>query len=425
MNIEDEPNLLKILLINKFVYPKGGDAISMLNTARLLRERGHTVIVWGMQHPLNPPCPYEDLFISGIDYSNIKGIKSKISSSLNVLYSFEAKDKIERLIEIGKPDIVHLNNFAHQISPSILHVFKKYKIPMVMTMHDYKLVCPSYSMLLRGSSCEKCAHGRYYCCLINKCTKNSYMKSFVNTLEMYLHHNILHIYDLVDMYISPSKFLKQKVKEMGFHGNIVWLPNFVFLDGINPEYNFKEKSFVYVGRLSEEKGIFTLVRAIQNLPVNLKVIGDGPLRRSLISEVKKKNMTNVHFLGYITGEKLVDEMKNSIAIILPSECYENNPMVILEAFGLGKPAIGSRIGGIPELVVDGETGFTFSSRDAEDLRNKIKYSLENPDLIIKMGKNARRFVEENFNPEKHYMELLKIYNSVMKREKNEKIYEII
>ncbi|MEM7818238.1 MAG: glycosyltransferase, partial [Candidatus Aenigmatarchaeota archaeon] len=153
---------MEILLVNKFLYPRGGAEVSTIDTAKLFLKKGHEVYLWGMKHPSNPYYPYSNYFIENIDYKKLS-LKEKINIALKILYSFEAKEKIERFInEVIRPDIVHLNNFAHQISPSILDVFKKYKIPTVMTMRDYKLVCPSYTMLSKGEICEKCKNGKYY-----------------------------------------------------------------------------------------------------------------------------------------------------------------------------------------------------------------------------------------------------------------------
>jgi len=321
----------------------------------------------------------------------------------------EAKCKIERLIKLEKPDIVHLNNFAHQISPSILDVFRKHKISVVMTMHDYKMVCPAYSMFSNGKPCEKCKNGKYYQCFLKKCTKDSYIKSLLNTIEMYFHHKILHIYDTIDVFISPSKFLMNKVRNMGFKEQIVFLPNFVNIQDFQPSYEWQEESIVYVGRLSYEKGLETLLNAIKKININLKIIGDGPMKESLKFKVKREKINNVVFLEYRTGNELKDEIRNSMAMVLPSECYENNPRSVIESFALGKPVIGARIGGIPELVKDGETGFTFEPGNVNDLRLKIERLLENPDKIIEMGKKARKFAEENFGQEKHYQRLMEIY----------------
>jgi len=408
---------MKILLINKFLYPEGGDAISTLNTGSLLSKKGHEVIYWGMEAPENPELPYKEYFVSHVDYNRPSGIFHQLKLSSNILYSLEAKAKMSSLILKVKPDIVHLNNFAHQISPSILDVFKKYNIPMVMTLRDLKLVCPYWYLLLNGKPCEMCKGGKYYWCFINKCTKGSFLKSLLNTMEMYLHHKILHTYDLIDVFISPSVFVKEKIKEMRFTRDTVYLPNFIDGGDYIPEFDSTDKVISYFGRLSTEKGLFVLLDAIKAVDVQLKVIGKGPLEERLKSKVEREKIENVSFIGYKKGDELKNEIKKSMMAVLPSVCYENNPRSVLESFALGKPVIGSRIGGIPELVKDGITGLTFEPGNPRDLRNKIQVLVKDPDKIIEMGKNARRFVETKFNPEIHYQELMKVYNMAIGRKK--------
>ena len=410
---------MKILLINKFLYPKGGDAISTLNTGKLLAAKGHKVTFWGMDHPKNPDYYYKELFVSCVDYNKPNGIFRQLKAVVNLLYSFEAKKKIEKLLNIEKPDIVHLNNFAHQISPSILDVFARDNIPTVMTMHDYKLVCPTYSMLLDGRPCERCKNGKYYWCFLKNCTKSSYSKSFINAMEMYLHHKILHIYNKIDLFISPSMFLKGKVEQMGFKGKIFYLPNFVRLEDFSPGDGLEENSIVYVGRLSEEKGIVTLIEAVKGVDVEVKIVGDGPIK----DRIEKTRPNNVVFLGYMTQEHFKKEVINSMGLIIPSECYENNPLAVIEAFALGKPVIGAQIGGIPELVQDGKTGYTFEPGNSGDLRNKIKCLLDNQDKAIQMGKNARALVEKEYNAEIHYKHLIEIYNKVIKIHNKRQLYD--
>jgi len=406
---------MKILLVNKFLYSKGGDAISTLETGRLLSAKGHKVFYWGMKHPKNPEYLYSEYFVDNVDYAAALSIKKKMSNAFKILYSFEAKRKIEELVKIIEPDIVHLNNFAHQISPSILYVFKKYNIPIVMTMRDYKLVCASYSMLSNSKSCESCKNGRYYFCFRKKCVKDSWAKSLLNTVEMYLHHKILHIYNTIDIFIATSNFIKEKHIEMGFRGKIVRLPNFVNIADFSLEYRYEEKSIVYFGRLSQEKGLFTLLNSIKGLDIQLKIIGTGPIREALEQKVKNENLGNVVFKGHMIGDDLKKEIMSSIATVIPSEWYEAFGRTVIESFALGKPVIGARIGGIPELVKDGETGYTFEAGNVDDLRNKIVKLSESKDKIVEMGKNARRFVEENFNSEKHYQELMKIYQMAMEK----------
>ncbi len=406
--------MMKILLVNKFLFPKGGDAISTLATGRLLAQKGHEVHYWGMSAPQNPEYPLKELFVSPIDYNKKMGLRQQLREALNILYSMEAKRKMEALIEKLKPDIVHLNNFAHQLSPSILDVFHKHGIPSVMTMRDYKLVCPAYTMLSDGKPCERCKDGRYYHCLLRRCTKGSMLKSLVNTFEMYLHHRIMHIYDKIDTFISPSRFLMEKVKEMGFRRRLVHLPNFVDTGEFKPRYGWDEESIVYAGRLSHEKGVATLIEALRDIGPRLKIIGDGPLKEGLEEGVISRGMKSVEFLGYRKGEELKEEIRRCMFVVLPSEWYENNPRIVIEAFALGKPVVGARIGGIPELVRDGQTGYTFRAGDPEELRARIESLLRDKDSIVTMGRKAREWVKEELNPEKHYKELMEIYKSALR-----------
>ena len=401
---------MKILLINKFLYPKGGDAISTLTTGKVLESQGHQVVFWGMDHPENPEYPYKDYFISQVDYESSGGFSVKAKTAVNILYSFEAKKKMAALLKNFQPDMVHLNNFAHQISPSILDVIKDHHIPVVMTMHDYKMVCPIYSMLCKGKVCERCEGGRFYHCGIKRCTKGSLFKSMVNLAEMYLHHRVLNIYGKIDFYISPSQFLKNKVAKMGLRGEVAHLANFVDVSGFEPRFDCQEKSIVYVGRLSHEKGVETLIDAVNGIDVKLKIIGEGPLKEQLEEKLRTEAIENVVFLGYRTGQGLHSEIRNSMFLVVPSEWYEVFGLVVTEAFALGKPVLGARIGGIPELVRDWETGLTYTSGYVDDLKEKITQMLENKTKIPEMGKNARSLVERELNAEVYYHNLMEIYD---------------
>jgi len=405
---------MKILLINKFFYKKGGAEIVFLNTAELLKNHGHQVVFFSMHHDKNESSEYEKYFVSNIDYEK-KGMKNAVMYSLKLLYSFEAKKKLEKLISQERPDVAHLHNIYHQISPSILHSLKKFNIPVVMTLHDLKLSCAQYLMLAKSEVCEACINNTYYHCFLKKCIKDSRLKSLLGTIEMYLHHNILHIYDLVDYFISPSQFLIDKIREMGFRSKrIILLRNMLSAEEYIPSHSFQEGDIVYVGRLSKEKGLMTLLDAVKEIRnVTLNIVGEGPLKDQVDAKIRKENITNVILCGYKTGDELKNLIKNSLFIVLSSQCYENSPMSILEAFTFGKPVIGSRIGGIPELVMDGKTGLTFEAGSVSDLRSKIQYLLDNPVKIEIMGRNARDLAVREFNSEKYYEKLMAIYREAI------------
>jgi glycosyltransferase involved in cell wall biosynthesis len=310
---------------------------------------------------------------------------------------------------------VHMSNIAHQLSPSFLPVLKRYGIPLVMTLRDYKIVCPSYAMFGPEGVCDRCAGGRYYHCLLRRCTKGSYAKSLVNTLEMYLHHRWMGVYELIDEFISPSRFLAERVKAMGFARHIRWLPNFVEVDHLEPGWESDGRTLVYFGRLSREKGLLTLLEAVKGLRVRLRIVGDGPLREELGGRVRSGHLTNVCLVGYHSGPALHEIIRSATAVVLPSEWYENNPRCLLEGFALGKCAIASRIGGIGELVTPGRTGWLFEAGNVRALRTTIQDMLANPENAVRMGRYARADAQRFYGPDRHYRRLMAIYRAAARR----------
>jgi len=403
---------LKVLLVNKFLYPRGGDAVSTIATGRLLSERGHDVLFWGMDHPDNPYYFTRDHFVSYVDLDGPAGPYAQAKTAARILYSREAKRKFSRLIRDERPDIVHLNNFAHQISPSIIPVLIKYRIPSVMTMRDYKLVCPTYLLLRDGRLCEECSQGRYYRCFLNRCTKDSWSKSLLSTLEMYLHHRVLHIYDRIDVIIATTRFLDQKCRDMGLPRRCFYLNNFVETADFRPDFSPRPGPVVYFGRLSAEKGILTLMEAVAGLGVGLKIIGEGPLRAELEARSARID-ARITFLGRLGGEDLHREIRESAVVVVPSEWYEPFGRTVIEAYALGKPVIGSRMGGIPELIREGETGLTFRAGDVAELAKQIGCLTGDPEAAAAMGRAGRALVEERFGAELHYRGLISAYRRAL------------
>lgn len=406
---------MKILLVNKFFFLKGGAETIFFDTARLLEKQGHRVVFFSMAHERNECSEYEKYFVSKVDYDKT-GFRNALSCSGRLLYSFEARKKIEALIAAEKPDIAHLHNIYHQISPSILHSLRKFHIPVVMTLHDYKISCAQYLMMAQGRPCEACINNTYYHCFLKNCIGGSHLRSLLNTIEMVVHHKILRIYDTIDCFISPSTFLKAEVEKMGFRGkNIMVLPNVLRIEDYSPAYSTPQGSILYFGRLSKEKGLLTLLEAAKGLKkIRFKIIGEGPLQPALEAKIREEKIDNVSLPGYKTAEVLKNEIRESSFVILPSEWYENNPRSLIEAFALAKPVIGARIGGIPELVIDGKTGLTFEPGNAPDLRSKIQDLLDHPVKIEEMGRNARAFVEQELSIQKYYKKLMEIYELAKK-----------
>ena len=402
---------MKILSVNKFYWKKGGSETVFFGEKSLLEQHGHTVVPFAMQHPYNFPSDYAKYFVSESDYEQ-GGLKNKVKMAINIIYSFEARRKIEKLLDVYQPNIAHFHIFQHQISPSVFTPLKTKNIPLILTLHDLKPICPIYLNYTKNNVCEKCYGQHFYYCTLNKCTKNSYAKSLINTLEMYLHY-ALGFYQNVDKYIAVSQFYRNKMLDNGFsEQQVVYLPNFI--DIKNYPLSFEnDGSILYFGRLSEEKGVDTLLRAAKYCPdLNFIIAGTGSHENQLKQEAEL--LSNVKFVGFQSGEALLSLISQSLCTVLPSKWYENCPMSILESLAMGKPVIGSHIGGIPELIDEGKDGFTFEVGNAEDLANKI-VALKNytEQQRKEVALYARNKIEQRFSPEQHYERLIQIYGEVM------------
>lgn len=407
---------MKILGVNKFFYIKGGSETYYFGLKELLEQHGHEMMHFSMSDPRNFETIYSKYFINNIDYNNMN-LKDKVVNATKIIYNFDAKKKLEALISDRKPDIAHLHIFQHQLSPSILPVLKKHNIPMVYTAHDLKSVCPNYKMLTNNKVCESCKGKRYYNCLKNKCVKDSRVKTLVNVLEAYV-HEFLNSYSLIDKIICPSNFYKNKLIEFGMPENkVIHISNFIDTSKFQPCYE-KDDYFIYIGRLSEEKGIETLIKAMNYVSASkLLIVGTGPLEEYLKGLVEEKGIKNVVFAGFKTGKDLEKIIRRSSFMIIPSEWYENGPMSVLECMAYGKAIIGSNIGGIPEFIEDNETGAIFETGNIEDLAKKINYFINNKNEIVNMGKCARKRAESLYSAQKHYSELIKEYTEVINKNK--------
>jgi len=411
---------VKILQINKFYHQKGksgGTGRYLLSLIDLLKKHNHQIQVFAMKDKNCLPSIYSPYFVEEQDFSQLKLSSKIILKGIKFIYSFEAKKKIEKLIKIERPDLAHLHNIYHHITPSILPVLKRYNIPVVQTLHDFHLISPNYNLYSEKSGIhEECSHGKYWKAIVHKCIKNSRSASALSTIKMYF-EKITKIYTKnVDMFISPSQFLMNKYIKNGFPSDkICFLRHFVELSEYKPKFS-PGKYILFFGRLHAQKGVKTLIEAVSELPdVSLKIVGSGKEEKNLLELIAKKNTRNIEFLGAKYGEELKNIIRNSAFVVIPSVWYENAPFVALEAFALGKPVIASNLGGLPEIVKHKNTGLLFKAGDAEDLREKILSLSLYPCLIRTMGVQARLFVEKNFSPEKHYQDLMNIYKEALQR----------
>lgn len=349
---------MKVLLVNKFHYRKGGSETYYFTLAEALKARGHEVIFFAMQDEKNLPCEQEGYFVSNASVNG--GMKSKLNMLLHMTYSKEAYTKMNALLKAEEPDLVILNLVHKQITLSIIDAIKEHdpKLPIFWTMHDLIAVCPSYSMRDgNGNICEKCLGGDFSHCVKNKCIKGNTLMSVLSKHEAeYIRKRKW--YDQVDLFICPSEFYRKKLTEGNFTKSpIVTMRNPLPLDTVFERNETNEGYILYFGRLSPEKGVKTLIEAAIKCGCHLMILGTGPQEEEL--KELAKDAENIEFKGFQTGEALHKFVKNSKCVVLPSEWYENGPYSAMEAMALGKPLIVSNYGGLPELVEDGVNGYIY------------------------------------------------------------------
>jgi glycosyltransferase involved in cell wall biosynthesis len=405
---------MKILMLNNFYYLRGGSERVMFEEMRMLKDAGHEVEVYTRRFHLNVQSTYERCFPSEIEREKFTYSLNGLRTLMEILYSHPARKGLRQIVGDFKPDIVHAHNIHGGLSASVLDELRLLEIPTVLTLHDLKLLCPSYLMLDHNNVCEACKGRRFYNAIRRKCHKNSYIASSIYAAESFLNH-LFNKYHSVTFFVSPSLFLRQKHIDYGFDPQkIVYLPNSVDYKG-NATRSDAGKYLLYFGRLSPEKGIFNLIRAHAQLckPIELRIVGAGESKIELEAMVQPDRQT-VTFLGYLTGDELSETIRNAKFVIVPSECYENAPMSILEAFAHGKPVVGSRIGGIPELIDNGVNGYLFEPGNENDLKEKLETILSVTDASVEsMSRASYITVETRFGNDKHIKDLLSVYNRAL------------
>lgn len=409
-------------MVDKYFFIKGGAERYFFELKKVLEQKGHEVIPFSMQHPENFESPYASDFVANIEFNGLtwpEKIKRAPSIVSRVIYSRMAQKKLTGIIEKVKPDIAHLHMIDHQLSPSILHTLRDYQIPVVQTCHQYKLVCPSYRLFImhKNEICERCVAGNFANAIIQRCHKKSFAASTLVAMESFIHRK-MRIYDYIDAFHVPSRFLGEKLIEGGFPREKIWHSFYTINLADYPYHPKSDNYFVFLGRLSEEKGVLTLLKAMNLVPqAKLKILGDGPQRALLESYAREDELANVEFCGNLGGDALVKMVQNARFIVVPSEWYDNSPLVIYESFSMGKPAIVSTMGGMPELVDDGHNGYHFTAGNVNELARRIEHLWDNRRLCEKLGANARAKAEAEFSPEAHYKKIMSLYANLLSRKK--------
>lgn len=399
---------MKILMVNNFFYERGGAEKSLFDAASLLDSHGHSTFFMSSKFCENKPYPFDKYFVSDVEFKS-KTVAGSINALTRLYKNFEAERQLEKYMgEIGHVDLAHINNIMYRIGPSIVPFFKRQGIPVVFHLRDYNLMCGAINLIANGKVCDACSDYRFLNAFHKRC--KGLAGSAIITTTMIFYHKIMKYFDDVDVFVSPSSFLKKKYHEMGFNKRIEVLPNFLYSSKIKPAYGDSDNTYVYFGRISEEKGIMTLLRACAQLKeITFKIIGTGPQLEDAKAFVQANDLYNVKIMGYMKGEQLYDEIRAAKASIVPSEWHENNSKAILESMALGKPVIASNIGGNPESVREGETGHLFEPFNMEDLVSKILLVENNPSHA-EMGRRARQIIEEEYNPEQYFTKLMEIYS---------------
>lgn len=364
----------KILIVNKFLYPNGGSETYIFELGRQLGEMGCEVQYFGMDDSRNIVGNRVNCYTPNMDFHS--GKISKLLYPFRIIYSRKARKAIRRVLEDFRPEVVHLNNFNFQITPSILYEIRKYesknnqKVKVIYTAHDYQLVCPNHLMRCPADNqnCERCVEGAYQNCIRGKCIHGSSAKSALGALEGWVYRR-LGAYKMIDTVICPSDFMRRQLeRHPDLRGKTVTKHNFAGnMEAKEKRKNVKENYVFYFGRYSGEKGVETLLKACARLPeIPFLFAGKGECGAQM------DQLGNVKNLGFLTSEEIKPYIENAKFSICPSECYDNCPFSVMESIQYGTPVLGAAIGGIPELVESGVSGELFESGNEEELVQKIK-----------------------------------------------------
>jgi glycosyltransferase involved in cell wall biosynthesis len=397
---------MRVLHVNKFLYRRGGAEAYLFDLAELQRRAGHTVEFFGMDHPENETLALEALFPSNVELDPAPAtLPGKARAVGRMLYSSSARRGMEAALESFTPDVVHLHNIYHQLSPSVLRPLRD--VPAVMTLHDYKLVCPTYLFLDHGQLCEACLGGHFSQAVKRRCNDGSLAKSAVSAFET-AWHTRTNAYAPVNLFACPSRFLLGKMTAGGvFPDRMRHLPLFVDFAGMIPAQR-PGRDAIYVGRLSNEKGPDVLVRAAAVAGVAVDIVGDGPDRAALEALASELGV-EARFHGRVPRERVHELMRNAAVTVVPSRCYENQPLAVLESFACGVPVLGSDLGGISELVEPGVDGALVAADDPEALAAALATLLRDEALLHAYGRAGRAKVERGFAPEVHLARLEELY----------------
>lgn len=398
---------MKVLMVNKFLYPNGGSETYVFQLGDYLKSQGHEVQYFGMEHEGRCVGNAVNSYTSNMDF-HVGNKLVKLTYPIKTIYSSEARKKIRLVLNDFKPDVVHMNNFNFQLTPSVILEIKKWSkstnhaVRIVYTAHDYQLICPNHMMYnpQTRESCEKCIDGNFINCAAGKCIHASVMKSMIGALEGYF-WRWRGVYKYISTFICPSDFMKSKMDTNPlFKLKTVAIHNFT--EVVKRKQITKKKYVFFFGRFSQEKGIRTLIEVCKDLPqIQFVFAGAGPL------ECDIKNVLNIQNAGFQKGADLEKLIREAAFSVYPSEWYENCPFSVMESQMCGTPVLGANIGGIPELIEVNKTGELFESGNKLQLKSKIEKMWNDRTLTEQYSNNCKHL---KFNTiEQYYTKIMDIY----------------
>ncbi len=414
---------MRILYCNKYNFPFSGTEAYLFEVMALMRSRGHETALFSMADPRGEPTEYDRHFVPHIDFKKPGGGPlAKVKDAAHAIYSRDAQLRLRRMIAEYRPDIAHVRNIYHHLSPSILWELKAHGIPVLYHLNDFKLLCPNYNLVAKGEVCERCKGNQFWHVITQNCHAGPRGVGLVLAAEAYVHLGLKTYQKCIDRFLAPSRFVKDKLVENGWdRQKIDVLPHFQKLPEHPPDAP-SDAPILYFGRLSTEKGVADLIRAMDYLPnMRLQIAGDGPQRNELQSLAAELGLTNVSFLGHVSSTELDRVIAACRFTILPSRAYETLGKSILESYAWGRPVIASDLGSRRELIVEGETGLLYRGGNVDDLVRSIRFLDERPELTAKMGAAGRDRIRTYHSPETHYLALSLLYEKMAERPSGERL----
>ncbi len=404
---------MRILYCNKYNYPFSGTEVYLFELMELMRAQGHEVALFSMADPRGEPTAYDQHFVPHIDFKAEGGWWQRAGQAGHAIYSRDARRRIRAMIKEFRPDVAHVRNIYHHLSPSILWELKTQNVPVVYHLNDFKLLCPNYNLVSHGEACEACKGGEFWNMLKQRCYPGLGARMTL-TSEAYVHRWLGTYRQCVDLFLAPSRFVRDKFVEHGWDGSqFEVLSHFQKAHRLRESTADRDRPVLYLGRLSAEKGVDDLLRSMQQIPqMRLVIAGDGPQRGELQALATSLGLSNVEFVGQVGHAQRDALIAESRFTVFPSHAYETLGKTILESYAEGRAVVASDLGSRRELVRQGETGLLYRPGDVNELAGAIRSLGSNPELADKMGRTGWETVRQRHTPEGHYQKLLGLYKGL-------------